>query len=573
MSLQLSAHDLAETVEMHNQKTAKKKAKVAAHQRRRRMSYNNIPVPVSPSTAPAGTQGPPGASPTASGAPEVEKAAGARPRLPWFIPAVMVNEDGVMINPNIRERIYLTFEEATLSKVGFFISLLVITLIFISSLCFVLESQPEFRSQPARPCWDARSCMPKPDKAFELIEAICIAVFTLEYLARLFTAHAVRPPPPAIRVDVLGNEIVEKQRPTNGIQRTFIFLLSPMNMIDLVAILPFYVDKLIGDQDGGGGGLSVLRILRLARVFRVFKLGKYNEGMQMFGRVIVASTSALYLLGFFMGLSVVLFGAMIYFMEEGTFYPGYNEDGSLRVFPDINGMPRHFPDGVYMRETINGDCESSGQTLDVCGEPSPFTSITRSFWWVFTTQTTVGYGDMYPTSTAGKAVGMFTMVSGILVLALPITIIGANFANEYGKEEAKRAAKEQEDALLALGAAQAIDEGEEAEEDEPPKAKSETSTDDVFASAFAPNKTRKKTGSSSRVVPMIPVDAAGIPILPGDEPLLESVAAINPETLTPMQALALLAQLKQRAVKERRGSVGSERRSSAGSGAGSEEQG
>lgn len=64
-------------------------------------------------------------------------------------------------------------------------------------------------------------------------------------------------------------------------------------------------------------------------------------------------------------------------------------------------------------------------------EISPYESIPAAFWWCIVTITTTGYGDVTPTQWYGKALAMVAMLSGILVLALPITIIGANFAAAY----------------------------------------------------------------------------------------------------------------------------------------------
>jgi len=107
------------------------------------------------------------------------------------------------------------------------------------------------------------------------------------------------------------------------------------------------------------------------------------------------SFDALLLLLFFVLLGVVIFGSMIYFAEIGTL------DAAT---------------GLYMRPTIRGD------ELEV----SPFSSIPASFYWVVVTTTTLGYGDFYPTTVPGKFVAVVTMLSGILVLALPITIIGSS---------------------------------------------------------------------------------------------------------------------------------------------------
>lgn len=80
-----------------------------------------------------------------------------------------------------------------------------------------------------------------------------------------------------------------------------------------------------------------------------------------------------------------------------------------------------YPTGVYIRPTCDG----------IGIEPSPFTSIPYAFWWFMVTATTVGYGDDYPTTTSGRFVGLFTFYLGLMLLALPLSIVGQSFSKFF----------------------------------------------------------------------------------------------------------------------------------------------
>jgi len=221
-------------------------------------------------------------------------------------------------------------------------------------------------------------CRPEDETAqpWFFIEAGCIMIFSAEFALRLLCCPAA--------VGLLN------------------FCRNPANVIDLVAIMPWYIDR-VGLE--GPGFLSLLRIIRITRIARIFKMSKNMQGMMVLARTLQKSVSALSMLIFLVILTLVLFSTIIYFFE-----------------------------GPRLGSTYD---PTRKQWVRVDGSPSPFESIPASMWWCLVTMTTVGYGDVYPVTFIGQLTAMLVMFWGLVVLSLPITIVGANFDEEY-REMKKR---------------------------------------------------------------------------------------------------------------------------------------
>jgi len=351
---------------------------------------------------------------------------------------------------NFCEQIFFTVDvgesSAVLSKLcSFFLIFMIIISIFtwmVSTLPMVQDIKTSCTSI------EVGECPPEPFAAFKLIESVCVITFTVEYLVRLLTVHSVRFAllneyfMEAVLTGCSEKEVKEKrseghhddERPParivtaggpqklDGKMKTLLVHLAAFsNVIDLLAILPFWLETC--KLQGGGGFLVVLRILRLTRVFRVFKLGKYNDVFTLFKRVIAQSMPALLLMMFFIALGCCLFGTLMWFAEQGTWYPQRNSK-----LAELGVVGR----GAWLRHTGSMDADDL--------EESPFYSIIHSFWYVVVTITTVGYGDVGPTSGAGKVIAAVAILKGIIVLAMPIGVVGTNFGSEYYRtvEERKR---------------------------------------------------------------------------------------------------------------------------------------
>eukprot|EP00755_Sulcionema_specki_P030052 Sspe_Gene.93493::Locus_66119_Transcript_2_2_Confidence_0.667_Length_1684::g.93493::m.93493 len=239
------------------------------------------------------------------------------------------------------------------------INIFTMTAVAVSCTTFAVETLPKYYKRDL--------------EAFFIVESICIAWFTIELVIRFATC---------------------RDRCS--------FFKSKFNWIDLLSVIPYYINIFLvaASKDAGAPDYVImLRVVRLTRVLRILKLTKNNETMTVVFEAVAKSTDAFTLLAFLVTLATVLGGSVVFFAEQSEMK--FNED--TREWWYTNGR----------------------------NESSEFRSIPACFWWTITTITTVGYGDMSPKTTAGKFVGVVVMFSGLVVLALPIIILGSNFQAAY----------------------------------------------------------------------------------------------------------------------------------------------
>lgn len=194
----------------------------------------------------------------------------------------------------------------------------------------------------------------------------------------------------------------------------FEFLTDRMNVIDFIGILPMYIELLLYGLMLLGvpiphGAIFALRVMRLCRLLRLFRFAKYWRVVHTVARAMEESTDAFFLLMFFMGMCLILCGALMYSLEQGQWDETF---------------------GCYVRpERPDLGC-------------SPFQSIPHSFYWGVTTMTTVGYGDTYPVTPGGRLVSAFTMILGLIAIALPVSMISDRFVLMVEVVESEQEAKE-----------------------------------------------------------------------------------------------------------------------------------
>ncbi|CAE7474563.1 KCNB2 [Symbiodinium necroappetens] len=296
-----------------------------------------------------------------------------------------------------RVELYFLLEEPSSSASARVLSIVIFACIVLSIALFMLETMPELQAVPEE-FWVASECF-------------FTVVFLLEYLARLLV------------FDVTGVPILT-------------FIRTPMNVVDVVAVLPFFVIVVLQS----GQAIGFIRAVRLVRLFRIFKLGRYSTGLKMMMVALGNSGQALSVLVFFLGIGCVLFSSVVYHVEKLS-CPDRARFNQTEL-------------ATYLQECHVRRLSELGLCCNEFDAPVDFPSILSTFWWSIVTMTTVGYGDTVPRTNAGKVAGAFTMCSGILLLALPIALIGARFQEAYNMAvssrgspslQVRRKAKERED--------------------------------------------------------------------------------------------------------------------------------
>jgi len=247
----------------------------------------------------------------------------------------------------LRRRFYEILEERHSDDLlSVLFDVFIIILIFANVIAFVAETVDHINARFGA--------------AFELFNIISVIIFTIEYMARLWVSVEAVP-----------------LRHLKPLQARLHFAARPLLIIDLLAVLPFYLSSFFGLD---------LRILRVLRLLRFLKLARYSPALDTLGRVVVNESRAL--VGALMVmLSLLLFNSsVIYFLER-----------------DI--------------------------------QPEQFGSIPAAAWWAISTLTTVGYGDVVPMTNAGKLFGGVMMILGLGMFALPIGILATGFAQEINRRE------------------------------------------------------------------------------------------------------------------------------------------
>ena len=275
------------------------------------------------------------------------------------------------------------------------IMLVMNTLIIVSTFAFCLESLPEYSADPDRRAFFSKTTRWLEDdpvaaaKEWEdtwwYIEVVCVGLFTIDLGVRFGASFPAR----------TANT----------------FVRDAMNWVDFFAILPFYVKFVYDDFVD----LRFLRVIRLSRVLRSIPSPRYQDVGRVVAELFANAIAPLFVPLYFMMLSMVALSSITYYAEATMSYECHLEDGT--VVENWDNTPANNLGCLDER-----GCQCAGTLFHYAAldrtarEGAVFSSIPDAFWWCAVTFTTVGYGDVNPTTPIGKFMAACTMFIGIFFL-------------------------------------------------------------------------------------------------------------------------------------------------------------
>jgi voltage-gated potassium channel len=258
----------------------------------------------------------------------------------------MARHDGYSL-PRLRRRCYEILEQGPIGdRTSMIADRALVLLIIVNLLAVVLESVPALAARYGR--W------------FDAIELVSLIAFTLEYGLRIWVAVEHRP-----------------YRHQSAARARWNYISSAAGVIDLLAILPFWLAFMLPPD---------LRALVVVRVIRFLKIARYSPAMRSLLEVMYRERRALF------GCGVILIGATI-----------------------IAAALMHI--------------------AEAGAQPDKLGSIPDAMWWAIVTLGTIGYGDVVPITAAGKLIAGVTIFMGLIMVALPVGIIASGFAEEIHRRD------------------------------------------------------------------------------------------------------------------------------------------
>lgn len=267
-----------------------------------------------------------------------------------------------MTYQQLKSRVYTTVQKAEPGdKLSAYFDTFIIALIIINAASILVET--------------VESIHHAYEPLFDYFELFVVVVFSIEYVLRVWSI----------------TEEESYQHPVFGRLR---YMVSFESLIDLAAILPFFLPYFLKVDARLSQGLRLLRLLR------TFKLARYSSGVHMVQRVISSRRDELVITFGTVIIMLIISSTLMYFIESGA-------------------------------------------------QPDTFSSIPSTMWWGVATLTTVGYGDVYPITPFGKLLGAFIAILGIGVFALPAGIIASGFEQELSERKKQKRQEPEEEEPVA----------------------------------------------------------------------------------------------------------------------------